>query len=62
MKVGDLIKVKDDPTNVCGMGIVYEKDGRHFVKVLWFQESMNMNEGNPWEQATHFEVVNEKQV
>jgi len=62
MKVGDLIRVKDDPENLCGMGLVYEKDGRHFVKVLWFQESMNMNEGNPWEQATHFEVVNEKQV
>jgi hypothetical protein len=60
MKVGDLIKVKDDPTNVCGMGFVYEKDGRHFVKVLWFQECLN--EGNTWEQATHFEVIDETQV
>ena len=60
MKVGDLIRVKDDPENICGMGLVYEKDGRHFVKVLWFSDDLNESQG--WEQATHFEVVNEKQV
>ena len=60
MKVGDLIRVKDDPTNICGMGLVYDKDGRHFVKVLWFDDALNESQG--WEQATHFEVVNEKQV
>ena len=62
MKVGDLIKVKGDPENFCGVGLVYEKDGRHLVKVLWFLEGMNLHEGNPWEQVTHFEVINETQV
>ena len=62
MKVGDLVKAKDDIQNFCGIAIVYEKDGRHLVKVLWFQEGMNLHEGNPWEQATHFEVVDETQV
>ena len=60
MKVGDLIKVKNDPRNVCGMGLVYDKDGRHLVKVLWFDEILN--DRKRWEQAVQFEVVNEKQV
>jgi hypothetical protein len=60
VKVGDLIKVKDDPENLCGMGFVYEKDGRHLVKVLWFDDVLN--DRKRWEQAAHIEVVNEKQV
>jgi len=57
MKVGDLIKVKDDPTNICGMGLVYDKDGRHLVKVHWFDDVLN--DRKKWDQATHFEVINE---
>ena len=59
MKVGDLIKVKNDPRNVCGMGLVYDKDGRHLVKVLWFDDVLN--DRKKWEQATHFEAVDENQ-
>jgi len=62
MKVGDLIKVKDDPENFCGMGLVYEKDGRHLVKVLWFQEVLNDHKSDWWSQASHFEVVDETRV
>ena len=60
MKVGDLIRVKDDPHNFCGMGLVYEKDGRHLVKAHWFYDVLN--DRKKWDQATHFEVVDEKQV
>ena len=60
MKVGDLIRVKDDPHNFCGMGLIYEKDGRHLVKVLWFYDALN--DRKKWEQVTHFEVINETQV
>jgi len=61
MKVGDLVKAKDDLQNFCGMAIVYEKVGRHLVKVHWFEEVLNDHKSD-WSQAAHFEVVNEKQV
>ena len=60
MKVGDLVKAKDDLHNLCGMAIVYDKDGRHLVKIYWFDEILN--DRKRWEQAVQFEVVNEKQV
>ena len=62
MKVGDLVKAKDDLHNLCGMAIVYDKDGRHLIKVHWFEEVLNDRESDWWSQATHFEVINEKQV
>ena len=61
MKVGDLVKAKDDLHNLCGMAIVYDKDGRHLVKVHWFEEVLNDHKSD-WSQATHFEVVDETQV
>ena len=61
MKVGDLVKVKDDPENFCGMGLVYEKVGRHLVKVHWFDDVLNDHKSE-WSQAAHFEVVSETQV
>ena len=61
MKVGDLIKVKNDPQDFCGIGLVYAKDGRHLVKVHWFEEVLNDHKSD-WSQATHFEVIDETQV
>jgi len=58
MKVGDLIKVKDDPHNFCGIGLIYAKDGRHLVKVHWFDDVLN--DRKKWDQATHFEVINDQ--
>ena len=60
MKVGDLVKVLDDPHNFCGIGILYVKDGRHLGKVLWFDEDLNRNQDD-WIQVRHLENVNEQQ-
>jgi len=59
MKVGDLIKVKDDPTNICGIGILYDKDGSHLVKVHWFDESLNDRQ-DEWIQIHNLEDASEK--
>ena len=58
MKVGDLIRVKDDRLNFCGIGLIYAKDGRHLVKVYWFDDALN--DRKKWDQATHFEVINDQ--
>ena len=60
MQVGDLVRVKSDPTNLCGFGILYVKDGFHLGKVFWFDEDLNRNQDN-WIQIHHLELVNAQQ-
>ena len=60
MKVGDLVKVKKDDANFCGIGILYVRDARHLGKVLWFDEDLNRNFDN-WIQVHHLESISEKQ-
>ena len=60
MKVGDLVKAKSDPRNLCGFGILYVKDGFHLGKVFWFDEVLNESQ-DKWIQIHHLESVSEKQ-
>ncbi len=61
MKVGDLVKVKDDPENRCGMGIVYDRNGGFQVKVHWFWEHMNGPNYDEWLRIIYLEDINEQQ-
>ena len=62
LEAGDLVRAKDDPQNLCGMGIVYDKLGRHQVKVHWFEERMiGPNNRRQWLQVYHLENINERQ-
>ena len=51
MKVGDLVKVKEDPSSCCGFGVVIDDTYRHHITVYWFDS--DLYEEN---QRVHLEV------
>ena len=59
MKVGDLVRVTDDPQNRCGLGIVFDMKGNRHAKVHWFDELLNADCIDDWLNMRFLKVVNE---
>ena len=53
MKVGDLVKVKEDSSNWCGFGVVIDDTWRHNVTVYWFDDEIGVQDN----QRVHLEVL-----
>ena len=53
MKVGDLVKIKKDYDNWCGLGVVIDDTYRHHVTVHWFDDDIGVLES----QRVHLEVL-----
>ena len=53
MKVGDLVKVKEDSSNWCGYGVVIDDTFRHHVTVYWLDDEIGVLES----QRVHLEVL-----
>jgi hypothetical protein len=57
MKVGDLVKVKNDPDSWCGHGVVLEVNGMKEVKVYWFDDFTDAPVD--WNAAWCLEILSE---
>jgi len=53
VKVGDLVKIKKDYNNWCGLGVVIDDTYRHHVTVHWFDDDIGVLES----QRVHLEVL-----
>ena len=38
MKIGDMVRMTDDPTNICGVGFVISTVGSREVDVFWLDD------------------------
>lgn len=59
MKVGDLVRCKDDPETTFGVGLVIGESYR-LVRVLWSEPPPYSGQGeNEWLWKNNLEVINE---